>query len=121
MVYSTFIGICDDQKITLAFLNKVKKAGYKVGIYCNVDWYNNVLTSKLKAYDMWLSRYPYNDTGVIQERLRPSVGIGWQYSSKGNVPGISGNVDMNVFYKDYANENANNTPQEGGDNMTKDR
>ena len=109
------------EKITLAFLNKVKKAGYKVGIYCNVDWYNNVLTSKLKAYDMWLSRYPYNDTGVIQERLRPSVGIGWQYSSKGNVPGISGNVDMNVFYKDYANENANNTPQEGGDHMTRDQ
>lgn len=109
------------EKITLAFLNKVKKAGYKVGIYCNVDWYNNVLTSKLKAYDIWLSRYPYNDTGVIQERLRPSVGIGWQYSSKGNVPGIPGNVDMNVFYKDYANENANNTPQEGGTHMTRDQ
>lgn len=114
------------EKITLAFLNKVKKAGYKVGIYCNVDWYNNVLTSKLKAYDMWLSRYPYNDTGVIQERLRPSVGIGWQYSSKGNVPGISGNVDMNVFYKDYTNENANSNnnsakPQEGGKPMTIDQ
>lgn len=114
------------EKITLAFLNKVKKAGYKVGIYCNVDWYNNVLTSKLKAYDMWLSRYPYNDTGVIQERLRPSVGIGWQYSSKGNVPGISGNVDMNVFYKDYTNENANSNnnsakPQEGGNPMTIDQ
>lgn len=114
------------EKITLAFLNKVKKAGYKVGIYCNVDWYNNVLTSKLKAYDMWLSRYPYNDTGVIQERLRPSVGIGWQYSSKGNVPGIPGNVDMNVFYKDYTKENANNNnnnskPQEGGKPMTRDQ
>lgn len=114
------------EKITLAFLNKVKKAGYKVGIYCNVDWYNNVLTSKLKAYDIWLSRYPYNDTGVIQERLRPSVGIGWQYSSKGNVPGIPGNVDMNVFYKDYKKENANNNnnnskPQEGGKPMTRDQ
>lgn len=114
------------EKITLAFLNKVKKAGYKVGIYCNVDWYNNVLTSKLKAYDIWLSRYPYNDTGVIQERLRPSVGIGWQYSSKGNVPGIPGNVDMNVFYKDYTKENANNNnnnskPQEGGKPMTRNQ
>lgn len=111
------------EKITLAFLNKVKKAGYKVGIYCNVDWYNNVLTSKLKTYDMWLSRYPYDDTGIIQERLRPSVGIGWQYSSKGKVPGISGNVDMNVFYKDYAKENTNNNakPQEGGNHMTRDQ
>ena len=25
----------------------------------------------------------------------------WQYSSKGRVPGISGNVDLDIAYKDY--------------------
>ncbi len=93
------------EKIALAFLKKVKAAGYKVGIYCNVDWYNNVLSAELKKYDCWLAAYPANDTGVIQERLRPSKGVGWQYSSKGKVSGISGNVDMNVFYKDYKESN----------------
>lgn len=89
------------ENIAVAFLARMKKAGYKVGIYCNLDWYNNVLSDALKQYDCWIARYPANDNGSVQERLRLSVGAGWQYSSKGKVPGINGNVDMNMFYKDY--------------------
>ena len=89
------------ENIAVAFLTRMKKAGYKVGIYCNLDWYNNVLSDTLKKYDCWIARYPASDNGSVQERLRPSVGVGWQYSSKGKVPGINGSVDMNVFYKDY--------------------
>lgn len=89
------------ENIAVAFLTRIKKAGYKVGIYCNLDWYNNVLTDALKQYDCWIARYPASDNGSVQERLRPNAGVGWQYSSKGKVPGISGNVDMDVFYKDY--------------------
>ena len=93
------------ENIAVAFLTRIKKAGYKVGIYCNLDWYNNVLTDALKQYDCWIARYPASDNGSVQERLRPNVGVGWQYSSKGKVPGISGNVDMDVFYKDYRDSN----------------
>lgn len=89
------------ENIAVAFLTRMKKTGYKVGIYCNLDWYNNVLSDTLKQYDCWIARYPASDNGSVQERLRPNVGVGWQYSSKGKVLGISGNVDMNVFYKDY--------------------
>ena len=89
------------EKIATAFLNKIENAGYKVGIYCNMDWYSNVLTNKLRSYDLWLARYPANDDGWLQERLRPDVGVGWQYSSKAIIPGIDGYVDRNVFYKDY--------------------
>lgn len=92
------------ENIAVAFLTRMKKAGYKVGIYCNLDWYNNVLSDALKKYDCWIARYPANDNGSVQERLRPTVGVGWQYSSKGKVSGISGNVDMDVFYKDYKEE-----------------
>lgn len=93
-------------KIAKAFLDKVQSAGYKVGIYCNVDWYNNVLDKAALNYDYWLAAYPeeLKDNGTIQERLRPSTGVGWQYSSKGKVPGISGPVDMDVFYKDYTDK-----------------
>lgn len=93
------------ENIAVSFLTRIKKAGYKVGIYCNLDWYNNVLTDALKQYDCWIARYPASDNGSVQERLRPNVGVGWQYSSKGKVPGISGNVDMDVFYKDYRDSN----------------
>lgn len=90
------------EKIAVAFLDKIEAAGYSVGIYCNTDWYENKLSAKLKRYPLWLAAYPNNDTGVIVERLRPSVGIGWQYSSKGAVSGITGHeVDMDVFYTDF--------------------
>ncbi len=88
-------------EIAQAFLSKIKKAGYIPAIYCNVDWHNNVLDVPSLPYDYWLAAYPANDTGAVQERLRPPAGVGWQYSSKGSVPGISGHVDMNVFYTDY--------------------
>lgn len=93
------------ENVAIAFLTRIKKAGYKAGIYCNLDWYNNVLSDALKQYDCWIARYPADDNGTVQTRLKPSVGVGWQYSSKGKVPGISGNVDMDVFYKDYRDSN----------------
>lgn len=93
------------ENIAVSFLTRIKKAGYKVGIYCNMDWYNNYLSENLKKYDLWLARYANNDNGTIPERLRPSVGIGWQYSESGKVSGISANdVDMDVFYTDYRTE-----------------
>lgn len=87
------------------FWSVITTAGYKFGIYCNMDWYDNVIPDTLKSkYDFWIARYPANDDGWLQERLRPDFGVGWQYSSKAKIPGISGNVDRNVFYKDYKDE-----------------
>lgn len=92
------------------FWSVVTAAGYKFGIYCNMDWYENVIPEEAKSkYDFWIARYPANDDGWLQERLRPSVGVGWQYSSKAVIPGISGKVDRNVFYKDYKEDNASMT------------
>lgn len=91
-------------KMADAFREIVEAAGYKFAIYCNVDWYTNMICSHLKKYDFWIARYPANDDGWLQERLRPDFGVGWQYSSKAKIPGISGTVDRNVFYKDYSEE-----------------
>lgn len=99
-------------KMTEAFEKIIVDAGYKFGIYCNVDWYENVICSHLKKYDFWVASYPQNDNGTLKEHLRPDFGAGWQYSSKAKIPGISGTVDRNVFYKDYAT-------QEGGINVDK--
>ena len=96
-------------KMAEAFREIIVAAGYEFGIYCNVDWYNTVICSHLKKYDFWIARYPANDKGVLVERLRPDFGIGWQYSSKAVIPGISGHVDRNVFYKDYSKESGNST------------
>lgn len=91
-------------RIVKAFRKVIIEGGYRFGIYCNTDWYYHVLDTASLPYDYWLAAYPYNDRGVIVESLRPPVGIGWQYSSKGRVPGIDGYVDLDVFYKDYSND-----------------
>lgn len=91
-------------KLAEAFEKIIIAAGYRFGIYCNTDWYENVICSHLKKYDFWIARYPASDNGTLQERLRPDFGAGWQYSSKAKIPGITGVVDRNVFYKDYEGE-----------------
>lgn len=98
------LGFESIHKMADAFREIVEAAGYKFALYCNVDWYNTVICSHLKKYDFWIARYPANDDGWLQERLRPDFGVGWQYSSKAKIPGISGTVDRNVFYKDYSEE-----------------
>ena len=81
----------------------LKAAGYDVGIYCNLDWYKNVLDSKTleKSFPFWIARYPKSDNGTYNENstLSPkSFAVAWQYSSKGKVDGIKGNVDMDVLF-----------------------
>ena len=41
-------------KLAEAFEKIITAAGYKFGIYCNVDWYLNVICSNLKKYDFWI-------------------------------------------------------------------
>ena len=104
------------------FRSIIIDAGYKFGIYCGKYWYDSYLPEEAKKYDCWLAAYPSDDQGWLVERLRPSVGIGWQYSSKARIPGISGYVDRDVFYKDYADENTSDEIKgsEDEDNGEKD-
>ena len=68
------------------------------GLYAMVYTYTYYSNTELDmdalaAYDLWIADY----TGK-----RPSRKHGmWQYTSKGSLPGISGNVDKNHVYKDY--------------------
>lgn len=90
--------------IIKAFREVIVEGKYLFGIYCNTDWYYHVLDTAALPYDYWLAAYPYNDRGILVESLRPPVGIGWQYSAKGKIPGISGDVDLDVFYKYFDKE-----------------
>ncbi|MCM1232643.1 MAG: SH3 domain-containing protein [Ruminococcus flavefaciens] len=90
--------------IAKAYVNTCKKLGYTCHIYSNLDWYKNVYNAaELKALGckFWIARYPVQDNGTVKDSLKPNVGeIIWQYSSKGSVSGISGDVDMNLVYSD---------------------
>ncbi len=84
------------------------KAGYYVGIYCNRDWYIRLIHDDLKrSFDFWIARYLRDDKGIYnaQSSLKPNVNmaVAWQYSSKGNVPGIKTRCDLNVDYDGVVN------------------
>lgn len=88
--------------IAKSYINTCKSLGYTCHVYSNLDWYKNVYhASELKnlGCKFWIARYPLQDNGTIKETLKPNIGeYMWQYSSKGSVDGISGNVDMNIIY-----------------------
>ena len=94
-----------------AFMSVISAEGYRTGVYCNLDWYKNVLPiSQINTDDWWIARYGSNN-GRAEERFKPSVtGMsGWQYTSRGHVQGISGNVDCNILYRDYAGTGSGST------------
>lgn len=99
----TAIGKQGITNIANAFINTCKNAGYEVGIYCNLDWYKNCIDESLKlGYNFWIARYPKIDIGIIVESLKPNVGeIMWQYTSKGRVMGINGDVDIDMVVSPY--------------------
>ena len=82
--------------IIRAFCNEIENAGYYAMFYCNLNWLNNCLIKDelLPKYDLWLAQWncnkPYNSCGI------------WQYSSCGKIDGISGNVNMDISYKNYS-------------------
>lgn len=81
--------------IIMAFCERVQAAGYYVSIYTNLDWISNRIDmERAKVFDVWLAQW--NDKPTYSG----SFGL-WQYSSKGKVSGIAGNVDMNIAYYDY--------------------
>ena len=96
----TSLGKDTIEGIALSFIGECREAGFDVGIYCNKNWYDNYISDYLKSrYSFWVARYGKN-TGQLDEKYKPTGKnvIAWQYTSKGRVDGISGDVDRDVLY-----------------------
>ena len=87
----------DKQTRTLvckAFCETIQSAGYTPGIYASKNWFqNNLMSSTLSTYAIWLAQYSQAPTYDGVYHL-------WQYTSKGKIDGIKGNVDLNLSYLD---------------------
>lgn len=68
----------------------LQKNGFKVGIYANLNWWRNYLKG-LNEFPKWVACYGSTKPNV-------SGMVAWQYTSKGRVNGISGNVDCSQNY-----------------------
>lgn len=88
----------------IAFGDIIEAAGYWCGVYYNRNWHNNVIKGQLDRFTRWGAGYGTNN-GQKQDNYKPGFGEDiWQYSSKGSVPGVSRNVDVNVCYRDFPAE-----------------
>lgn len=89
--------------MAIAFLRAVKDAGYIPVIYANRDYLQNYfdmsrITAELGSVYVWYARY----TAALKAG-EDDIDV-WQYTSTARISGIKGNVDMNRFYTDFAED-----------------
>lgn len=78
--------------ITKAFCDTIAGAGYQPMIYANAKRFTTVLfLEKLTDYPFWLA--DYRETPDY-----PYDFLMWQFTEKGQVEGIEGNVDMDLYF-----------------------
>lgn len=85
-----------------AYGKVITDAGLPFGVYTGESFYKTYIKPYGGvSYPMWIARYGKNN-GKCDVKYQPKVPnmVGWQYTSKGRVGGIVGNVDMNVWYKE---------------------
>ncbi|SFE64857.1 Lyzozyme M1 (1,4-beta-N-acetylmuramidase), GH25 family, partial [Peptostreptococcaceae bacterium pGA-8] len=78
--------------IIKAFCDEVIRLGGKPVIYSYTSFLENeIYMGQLQNYPVWVAQYYHKVT-------YSGPFIGWQYSSKGRVNGINGDVDLNLFF-----------------------
>lgn len=84
--------------LTLSFLQKIEQAGYTPMIYHNMEMGTVLIDiAQFENYEKWFAYYS-------QEFYYPYDYQVWQYSEKGSVNGIQGNVDLNISFKMWGQE-----------------
>ena len=75
------------------FTNRVRKAGFDVGVYANANWWNNRLSGmeishNCRWFAAWSGSYASQGSNYAI----------WQFTSDGHIPGINGRVDLNYSH-----------------------
>lgn len=86
--------LSEEERTSLAeaFCLTLRNSGVEPFVYASHKWLNNKLvTKRLEKYGIWLSEYHKTPTYEGYFDM-------WQYSGKGKVPGIQGEVGLNISY-----------------------
>ena len=79
-----------------AFLAAMTAAGYAVGIYSSDSYFiSGLQLSRLSGYPLWVAKW----SAIPPKQVKSYVG--WQYTDKGKVSGVTGKVDRSYFYEDF--------------------
>lgn len=97
--------------LALAFCNEIQKAGYKAGVYYNLDYQTRKINvDSLRQNNLFLWYAQYSGTKSSQAG---NIHL-WQYSSSGTVKTLAGNyvnTDMNIVLNDDIFIKQNKTEQ----------
>ena len=81
--------------MALAFLQEVERlTGREPAIYCSASTPREDYDSRLAPYSLWVAQYGAREPE--SNDIWPTW-AGWQYSERGRVDGIEGNVDLDLF------------------------
>lgn len=82
------------KQFVTSFCSRIEESGYYAMFYTNRNFLNTYLGNDLsKRYAFWYARYASSFDGT-------DCGM-WQYTNEGSVPGIGGDVDLDICYIDY--------------------
>lgn len=82
---------------TITFLETIEAAGYQTMLYHNMEMGTLMLDlTQLEKYEKWLAYYS-------KEFYYPYEFGVWQYTDKGKINGINGNVDLNISFHMWDN------------------
>ncbi|MXN91992.1 glycoside hydrolase family 25 protein [Flavobacterium sp. Sd200] len=74
------------------WLAKVEKHyGVKPIIYSGESYYTDFLKEEFADYNLWIANYSFFEEEIRKEWLF------WQFTDKGSIKGIEGNVDVNIY------------------------
>lgn len=84
----------------LAYCDVIAEAGYMTGLYASQSAMNNRFEIERigEKYELWMASWP--ESGTPSRDYSDTRGM-WQYTDKGSVDGINGDVDLDVAYRDY--------------------
>lgn len=99
-------GLSREMRTALAvrFLDTIAARGYTPMFYASrnemtdsKDWDMNILN----RYKVWVAQYPSQPFPITPASSYAGAQAMWQYTRKAVIPGIAGEVDMNVSYFNY--------------------
>lgn len=90
---------------TITFCDVLEEAGYYAMVYASdISGFKERLNlDRLRRFDKWVARYSAKNSATVTKAPEyvNTYGI-WQYTSKGKIDGIDGNVDFDYAYQDYS-------------------
>lgn len=99
------------------FNEYIEKEGFEAGTYTNLDYFRNKFDMwLLKKWPVWIAQY---SNALSRQYLEGYNVVMWQYSSKGSVAGIKGNVDLNEYYGQLSDMESIKTVENAGNSGNK--